>query len=139
VRLYCYLCWMSDRKSSRQFKTTDKEIARASGISARSLTAARRNLLELRLITCDKVRGGGFTYTLCNVVTGNPYPGDPRAKISAQPEASPSQMSTPKDATVDWEPKPPNLTLDHEETDFQYGYNAMGTREVNVEDYSPFD
>jgi len=91
--LYTYLCWHSDRHSSRQFRVVAKEVAKSTEMSLRSISTARSHLCKLGLVCCDKLPDGTFTYTLCDVRTRKPYPGDPREKINYTPKAKVSAPS----------------------------------------------
>ena len=91
--LYTYLCWHSDRHSSRQFRVVAKEVAKSTEMSLRSISTARSHLCKLGLVCCDKLPDGTFTYTLCDVRTRKPYPGAPREKINYTPKAKVSAPS----------------------------------------------
>jgi hypothetical protein len=141
VRLYTYLCWMSDRKSSRQFEVAVKEAAKRAGMSVRSVTTARRNLCKLGLIVCERVSGGRVIYTLCDPLTGKPYLGDPRGKIVATPKAKQVAPGLVTESKIAWEPTFNVAMEDNDsETSFYFGHNASSTSKwVDVADYNPFD
>jgi hypothetical protein len=81
IALYFTLCWWSDRKSSRSFEVKDAEMEAHSGLSRRSLHDARKHLSSLGMVENTK-NLGGHVYTLCDLKTGLPYPGDPKAKLN---------------------------------------------------------
>lgn len=81
LALCIVLYWWSDRKTSRSFEIKDIEMEVRTKLSRRSLLDARKHLAALRIVTYSKTPGG-HVYTLCNLTTGLPYPGDPRAKIA---------------------------------------------------------
>lgn len=95
LTLYMLLCRISDRKSSRRFEATDNELAKQAGISAKTISSARANLSKLRLVQCERLPGGTYTYELCDVDTGMPFPGDPRAKASYMKRAGAVVVSPP--------------------------------------------
>ncbi len=78
--LYLTLCCWSDRKSSRQFEVKDAEMEAWSGLSRRSLHDARKHLSSLGMFEITK-NLGGHVYTLCNLKTRLPYPGNPKAEL----------------------------------------------------------
>ena len=78
--LYMTLCSWSDRKSSRQFEVKDADLEDESGLSRRSLHDARKHLSSLGMVQITK-KPGGHVYTLCDLRTRLPYPGDPKAKL----------------------------------------------------------
>jgi hypothetical protein len=80
ARLYDFLLWMSDRRSSRKFDVTDEEITNRTTIAKRTLAISRKDLEQRGLIVCDRLPRG-YSYQLCDPETGLPYPGDPKAKI----------------------------------------------------------
>ena len=86
LALYLFLCRWSDKKSSLEFRATDKEIRGQTGASTRALCGARVTLQTLRLIECKREPGGEYTYWLCDPETGVPFPGDPRLKAKYRKE-----------------------------------------------------
>lgn len=50
-------------------------------LSRRSLLDARKHLAALGIVVIDRTLGG-HTYTLCDLKTSLPYPGDPKAKLN---------------------------------------------------------
>jgi hypothetical protein len=96
--LCLYLYWKSDRCSSRSFEAKDSEIIVFMGISHRSLCDARKHLSALGVALCERTLGGLYTYTLCDLSTGKPYPGDPNLPISwskVDEQKQRSMMPTP--------------------------------------------
>lgn len=137
VRLYVLLCWMSDRKSSRMFELKDSHIVEMTGLSKRSLSAARKQLSERGLAICNRDPGGHYTYTLCDLKTGQPFPGDPKAEVRYQKKSAGRVASIPA-------PKPPApkspVTVpvipgrivraeqtDMSDTSFNFGHNAKNS------------
>jgi hypothetical protein len=93
-RLYMFLCRTSDRKSSLQFTATDKEIGEQAGPSPRSLQGARANLTRIGLIACERVPGGIYAYSLCDVASGKPFPGDPKTRVRYVKKESKDKVDT---------------------------------------------
>jgi len=81
LALCVVLYWWSDRKSSRSFEVKDVEMETRTRLSRRSLLDARKHLAALGIVTISRTLGG-HTYTLCDLKTGLPYPGDPKAKLN---------------------------------------------------------
>jgi hypothetical protein len=145
LRLYLFLCRTSDRKSTLQFSVTDKEVKVQTGASPRALRDARINLIALGLVSCEKALGGSYTYTLCDVDTGRPFPGDPKVKApytkrpktqENRPSPAPSQPSTVSGATTIF---PRSVPISLEDTSFDYGYNSHPAGQpVSAADFSPF-
>ena len=143
LRVYMFLCRTSDRQSSRQFTVTDKEIGEHAGPSPRSLQGARVCLGKMGLIACERAPGGAYAYSLCDVDTGKPFPGDPKAKVRYVKKESkdevkshlpPPPASLPAPAGIASEPlqaAPLHLERNRtwvreevtEHTSFDYGYN----------------
>lgn len=80
LALYINVCWWSDRKSSRELEVKDADMEARSGLSRRSLHNARKHLSSLGMVEITK-NLGGHVYTLCDLKTRLPYPGDPKAKL----------------------------------------------------------
>ena len=155
LRLYLFLCRTSDRKSRLQFAATDKEIKLQAGASARSLRDARLNLIALGLIACERAPGGAYAYSLCDVATGKPFPGDPTRKApyvkkckTAKPENAvpvrlPSTRPLYPPTLVAIGPPPPSTSplrlksttryvpgKSTEDTSFAYGHNPPLTEKI---------
>jgi DNA-binding transcriptional ArsR family regulator len=81
ILLFVFLCWMSDKRSSRRFVFGEDELAKSADISKRRLGDARKQLLERGLVTSERQRGGKYVYELCDIATGRPYAGDPKTKV----------------------------------------------------------
>jgi hypothetical protein len=81
LALFITLCWWSDRKSSRQFEVKDIDMEAHSGLCRRSLLDARKHLSSLGMVEITK-NLGGHVYTLCDLKTGLPYPGDPKTRLN---------------------------------------------------------
>jgi hypothetical protein len=92
--LYDYLCWVSDRRSSRKFELEEKEVADMSDVSIRRLRDARNDLAARGLIVSERRSGGRYVFELCDPATGLPYPGNPNHSIRSKKE---SPMPEPAD------------------------------------------
>jgi|GEM_PF-6232113 len=79
--LYIYLMAESERCCTREMKRADAQITAGIGAAARTLCNARKKLQEFGLVLCQKGEGNKYVYSICNPVTGEPYPGDPRAPL----------------------------------------------------------
>lgn len=124
--LYLFLCRTSDRKSSLQFKASDKEISEQTGASPRALCDARKNLAMLGLVHCERCPGGVYTYSLCDPETGQPFPGDPKTKAQyvkkekpASSERPTARQTTPSTASE----KPATREASAGDISFNFGYN----------------
>jgi 5S rRNA maturation endonuclease (ribonuclease M5) len=71
LKLYTFLCYLSQRDSKISFFLSAKDIEAGAGVSDRSLTAARGGLEEKRLIDFKR-ESNGYTYTLLDPATGKP-------------------------------------------------------------------
>jgi hypothetical protein len=146
LRLYLFLCRTSDRKSTLQFSVTDKEVKLQTGASPRALRDARINLIDLGLVSCEKALGGSYTYALCDVDTGRPFPGDPKVKApytkrpktqEERPSPAPSQPITLSGATAIFLQSAP---ISLEDTSFDYGHNENPASQLmSAADFSPFE
>jgi hypothetical protein len=76
--LYIYLMAESERCCTREMKRTDAQIRDRVGVAGRTLCNARKKLQEFGLVRCQKGEGNKYVYSICNPVTGELYPGDPR-------------------------------------------------------------
>jgi hypothetical protein len=128
VRLYIFLCWMSDRKSNRMFEIKDSYIAEMTGLSKRSLGSARKQLSGRRLTVYRRDHGGHYTYT-CDLKTGQPFPGDPKARIQYQKKSSDTVASVSPSALLMSRPVASSKAIRMEgidviDTDFNYGHNV---------------
>lgn len=145
VRLYFFLCRASDRKSSLKFAATDKEITEQSGASPRALRDARINLKALGLIAYDKAPGGSYTYSLCDVDTGRPFPGDPKVRARYVKKERPAHPVPPAPTPPPSIPYSANSTTEPEinpvdDISFHYGHNKQPQREMyHTLDWNPFD
>jgi hypothetical protein len=88
--LYVFLCFISDKRSSRQFPLKDATIVDMAGISKGTLSTARKKLSDSKLIVCDREPGGQYTYTLCDLKTGKPFPGLPKEKVRYEKPSAPT-------------------------------------------------
>lgn len=79
--LYIYLMEQSERLCSRLIRATDSEINEAVGVAPRTLCNARKKLKERGIVLYEAKRGNRYAYTICNLQTGLPYPGDPKKRI----------------------------------------------------------
>jgi len=126
-RLYIFLCRSSDRKSSLQFAVFDKEICQQTGSSPRALCSARNELKRFGLISCDRDPGGSYTYSLCDVKTRRPFPGDQKIrprytkkeKVFEQPV---SVLGTATNNSALGEA--PSAREQSGDTSFEFGHNA---------------
>lgn len=127
VRLYVLLCWTSDRKSSRKFDLKDSDIVEKTGLSKRSLSAARKQLSGRGLAICDRDPGGYYTYTLCDLKTGRPFPGDPKVEVRYQKTPAGGVASIPAPKSPLTTPTIPRSIVRAEQTDtsFNFGHNAQ--------------
>ena len=89
--LYIFLMEQSEYRVSRVIKATDAEIAGRVSVKSRTLCNARKKLQEYGLLTCARGDGNKYMYTICNPVTGQPYPGDLKipVRIPKNPRGSP--------------------------------------------------
>lgn len=118
ARLYDFLFWMSDRRSSRKFDVLDEDITERTTLAKRTLALARKDLTERRLIVCNRLPRG-YSYVICDPSTGEPFPGDPKAKVI--PKKKPSNAApAPAPAAVTPSAVPTKTTTD---TDFPFGHN----------------
>ena len=123
IRLYTFLCWKSDRRTSRMFKAKDSEATERCGAQSRSLTNARKELSQLGLILFERQPGEEYGYTLCDCRTGKPYPGNPAEKIEGEQRRKSSSSdyglpdATPREQIEEAQP-------DDSDTDFKFGHNA---------------
>jgi hypothetical protein len=145
LRLYLFLCRASDRKSSRQFTATDKEIREQSGASPRALRDARINLTAFGLISCKKFPGGSYTYALCDPDTGQPYPGDPKVKAPYVKRGNVRRNQGAEGEKPRSVPLPPAklFVTDSsfsEDTSFDFGHNEKTKKaSISAEDVNPFE
>lgn len=135
LRLYLFLMWKSDRYSTRKFQATDGEIAEAVGVSTRALTGARVKLTRMGIVLCEKSPGEEYTYTLCDLNTGKPYPGPPNVRPPyKKKETGTGTLSAIKPALI-----PDNSLPDNSGTDFDFGYNTSSENvAISPSDYNPF-
>ena len=125
LKLYLFLLRFSDRKSTRQFKATDAEIDAQAGVSTGALRNARINLSKLGLIQCEKTSGRGYTYTLCDVKTKRPFPGDPKVKaryVKKEKPAPQERNDSPQPVGRSWARDSESVG---EDTSFNFGQNAV--------------
>ena len=61
---YLALCEHANRKSSNEFKASDRALASDSNLSTRTICNARKLLIEKGLISCAREDGQSFTYLL---------------------------------------------------------------------------
>jgi 5S rRNA maturation endonuclease (ribonuclease M5) len=93
LKLYIFLFYLSQRRSTISFFLSAKEIEHRAGVSGRSLTAARGGLEEKRLIDFKR-ESNGYTYTLLNPATGKPLMNSTKGKPDSVDfdTLSPSQL-----------------------------------------------
>jgi hypothetical protein len=78
--LYLFLMERSEGLRTRQLKFVDAEVRKAMGTAPRTLCDARKRLQEYGLVLCERKDGNKYLYTICNPITGVPYPGGPKDK-----------------------------------------------------------
>jgi hypothetical protein len=81
LSLYIVLLHESERYCTRELKRTDAQLGQLSGLSSRSFCNARKKLQERGLLLYKRSSGNIYIYTLCNLETGQPWPGDPTRPI----------------------------------------------------------
>jgi hypothetical protein len=102
--LYVFLMERSERYCSREIHATDAEIKKSVGLASRTACNARKKLQEYGLIQYRASTGNRYTYVICDPKTGQPYPGDPKARadtrkpspengrqVSSPPQSQPSR------------------------------------------------
>jgi hypothetical protein len=142
-RLYDFLFWVSDRRSSREFELEDADIVETAGISRRTLSDARKQLSTRGLVVCDREPGRPYTYTLCDPVKLRPYPGLPKAKVTYEkPSSPPAELADETPAVPAVEAMPENIgdaweAFDSCDVSFPFGWNLVVPPET-VCDYNPF-
>lgn len=80
--LYVYLMEQSEWAETRVLKRTDAHIRSRVGAAPRTLCNARKRLQEYGLVRYRRGDGNKYHYTICNPVSGEPYPGDPTVPIA---------------------------------------------------------
>jgi len=80
--LYIYLMEESERCRTLEMKRTDAQIKQAVGVAGRTLCNARKKLQEFGLIQCKKGEGNKYRYIICEPVSKQPYPGDPKHPLT---------------------------------------------------------
>jgi DNA-binding transcriptional ArsR family regulator len=88
ILLFVFLCWKSDKRSSRRLVFGEDELSKSADISKRRLGDARKQLLERGLVTSERQRGGKYVYELCDIEKGRPYAGDPKTKAPYKKKTS---------------------------------------------------
>jgi hypothetical protein len=140
ILLFTFLYWMSDKRSSRRLVFEEDELAEMADISQRRLGDARKQLSERGLVLSERQRGGKYVYELCDIATGQPYPGDPKAKVAYKKKSPP--MTPPADETpaaLAAEALPENvgdaceLGLEDCDVSFEFGWNVVILAEQPVE------
>lgn len=144
LRLCVYVYRQCDKKSSRRFQATDKEITRAVGVSARALQNARIHLRELGVLSCSREPGERYTYEICDLHTGQPFPCDPKEKppYVKRPKRANENDSrvTPSLSKLRTELAPSSGAAHTSDTDFDFGHNVkQKSAKLKVEDINPFD
>jgi hypothetical protein len=126
-RLYIFFCRVSDRKSTRQFSMSDSRVKAEAGISPRALSDARRELVSLGAIVCERTPGREYIYTLCDLETGQPFPGHPKIPIPYLKKQRQNAPATPNQPLALPSPlnaisTPPPYEQD-EAVRFDFGFN----------------
>jgi hypothetical protein len=62
--LFLALCEQANRNSANSFAVSDRALASDTGLGPRTICDARKCLLEEGLISCLRIKGRSFTYTL---------------------------------------------------------------------------
>lgn len=62
--LFVALCEHANRHSSLSFKASDAAIASDTGLGTRTISQARKRLVEFNLVSCDRQDGRSYTYKL---------------------------------------------------------------------------
>jgi len=138
VRLYLVLCWKQDITNSRQFKLTDAEIRRRGHVSTRSLSAARKELRGAGIVRYERAKGGVYTYTLCDVKTGVPYPGEPTSKPERKPKREKQGWAKGPSFTPQFS-RTESISLESDDpTSFDFGFNARTPPSLDTSSFSPF-
>jgi hypothetical protein len=144
LRLCVYAYRKCDKQSSRRFQATDNEIAKAVGVSARALQGARSHLRELGVLSCSREPGGQYTYEVCDLHTGRPFPCDPKEKL---PYVKRPKRANENESRVTFFPStlraeevaPSSGAAQPSDTDFEYGHNVKHkSASIKVEDINPF-
>jgi hypothetical protein len=144
LRLCVYAYRKCDKQSSRRFQSTDKEIAKTVGVSARALRDSRIHLRELGVLFASKEPGGRYTYELCDLHTGRPFPGDPKSKPAyvkrpTRADDNESRVTFPTPELRNKEVAPSSGAAHPSDTDFDYGHNVKHTSaSINLENFNPF-
>jgi len=121
LALYEYLIEMCDRRNSRQFTVVDKDVFKVTGISERTLIAARKKLQKKGLILYRL-----HLYTVCDPETRQPFPGDPKIVCRKDsPKPAPKKMPEAKAAAAETETTMRAEGVDLCDTDFPYGCNLV--------------
>ena len=81
--LFIALCEHANRNGSLSFKASDAALASDTGLSPRTISPARKRLMELRLVSCDRRDGRSYIYTLTKYeFTWQPVRERPRLKCN---------------------------------------------------------
>jgi hypothetical protein len=83
---YFALCEHANRKGDLTFRASDKALASDTGLGTRTICDARKKLMEKRLITCKRVPGQSFVYTLIALLL-KWAPASDRPRNKLQPRA----------------------------------------------------
>jgi hypothetical protein len=62
--IYLALCEHANRNGSNTFKVSDRAIESDTGSSSRTISNARKRLIEYKLIDCNRDKGESFEYTI---------------------------------------------------------------------------
>jgi len=62
--LFLALCEHANRNSNMSFKASDAALASDTGLAPRTICQARKRLVEMKLVSCDRQDGRSYTYTL---------------------------------------------------------------------------
>jgi hypothetical protein len=93
VRLWLAVLHEAERMSNTVFVLTNADIGRLVGIGATSIRKARGKLTELRWVSCQRVRGNIYEYTLLDRA------GQPLPRIKPKPPSN-GQAGQPWRATA---------------------------------------
>ena len=140
IKLYIALCHESERCRSRELKRTVSQLRKLVGGAPNSHVKARRELARAGLVQFVNRGAEGFVFRLCDPVTSQPWPGDPKERVpyqkltAQQPRSSivtqsdppPSQVQNASLADIPWRASvPPAIGVQNMRT--QPSKNAYGS------------
>ena len=126
IKLYIALCHESERCRSRELKRTVSQLRKLVGGAPNSHVKARRELARAGLVQFVNRGAEGFVFRLCDPVTSQPWPGDPKEpvpyqkKLTVQPPRSsivtqsdplPSQVQNASPTDAPWRATVPHCQV----------------------------